>query len=256
MKRAAIALWAMSLGLPAAAPAANVEGSVAFARRVEMAFPVSGVIDRVDVATGQRVSKGQLLAKLDETPFRSAVEQGEAELSIRMADQREAARDARQAQELFDRSVLSSVELENAKNKSLRADATLKDARARLASARYAYSRSQLIAPFDGWVLEVRAVPGTAVVSALEARPQIVLVAQGEYLVRARLPVGRLAGIAVGSRVSVQVGAGRYAGTVQSVGLEPAVGRETGENAMHDVVVHFQSADVLRPGQNARLELP
>lgn len=236
------------------AMAAGMDATIAFARRVELGFPVSGVIEKVEVAAGQRVAKGQLLVNLEDTPFRAAVEQAEAEVTVRGADREEAARDYKQAKELYDRTVLSSVELENARNKAQRAEAALKDARARLAQARYALNRSRLSAPFDAWVLEVRAVPGSAVVSTLESRAQVVLAAQGEYLARARVPASAIAGLSLGAAVPVQAGDRSYSGKVLSIGLEPLDGK--GGGAVHELVVQFQSGELLRPGQTARLELP
>lgn len=250
--------WAGMIFLTAfsgAIPAEGVEATLAHARRVELGFPVSGVIEKVDVAAGQRVAKGQLLARLDDTPFRAVVEQGEAEVTTRTADHHEAVRDAKQAQELYDRSVLSTVELENARSKTLRAEAALKDARARLTQARYALSRSRLIAPFDAWVVDVRAVAGATVVSAFESRPQVVLAAHGEYLARARAPAAVLAKTVIGATVTVQTGGRGYSGKIQSVALEP-IDEKSGKGNVHEVTVQFQSAEALRPGQSARIDLP
>jgi RND family efflux transporter MFP subunit len=246
--------WGLAV-LPGAAMAAGVDATIGFARRVELAFPVSGVIEKVEVAAGQRVAKGQPLARLEDTPFRAALEQAEAEVTVRRADRDEATRDHKQAKELYDRSVLSTVELENANNRAQRAGAALKDAHARLAQARYALDRSRLVAPFDAWVLEVRAVPGAAVVSALEARTQVVLAAHGEYLARSRAPAPAVARLAPGAAVSVQAGGRTYAGKVVSVGLEPLDGK-SGEGALHELVVLFQSAEALRPGLPVKIELP
>lgn len=246
--------WGLAV-LPGAAMAAGTDATIAFARRVELGFPVSGVIDKVEVAAGQRVTKGQPLARLEDTPFRSAVEQAEAEVIVRSADRDEAARDYKQAKELYDRAVLSSVELENARNKAQRTEAALKDARARLTQARYALSRSQLTAPFDAWVLDVRAVPGTAVVSTLESRAQLVLAAQGEYLARARVPASVIARLALGATIPVQAGSRTYSGHIQSIGLEPIEGK-AGEGAWHELALLFQAAESLRPGQSVKIELP
>lgn len=246
--------WSLAI-LPGSAMATGLDATIALARRVELGFPVSGVIEKVEIAAGQRVTKGQLLARLEDTPFRSGVEQAEAEVTVRSADRDEAARDYKQAKDLYERAVLLTVELENARNKAQRAEAALKDARARLTQARYALNRSRLIAPFDAWVLEVRAVPGATVVSTLESRAQVVLAAHGEYLARARAPASAIARLSPGTAVSVQAGGRTYNGNIQSIGLEPKEGK-LGEGAWHELAVLFQAAEPLRPGQPVRIELP
>jgi hypothetical protein len=98
-------------------------------------------------------------------------------------------------------------------------------------------------------------VPGAAVVSSLEARAQVVLAAHGEYLARARAPAPAIGRLTPGAAVAVKVGDKTHGGIVQSVGLEPVDGK-AGEGALHEVTVLFQSAETLRPGLSARLDLP
>jgi RND family efflux transporter MFP subunit len=234
------------------AQAASFEARVTFARKTELGFAVSGVVQRVDVAPGSQVKKGQSLLALEDTPFKAEVDQAAAEVARRNADQAEAVRDYKQAKELFDRTVLSVVELENAKLKAQRADAALREARARLAAARYALERSAINAPFDAVVLEVRVQPGQSMVSRLEAKPAIVLAALGEYLARGSVSGSRIEGLQVGQAASVLVGGNRYSGRVHSFGLEP----QAPGGSEHDISVVFSSgAAVLRAGQSASVEL-
>lgn len=235
--------------LAAAAPAAaDYAATVHFARRVELGLPVSGVVERVEVRSGQRVSKDQVLVALEATPFQAAVEQAEAEVARAAAAHTEAARDYRQAQELYDRTVLSAVELENAKLAESRASADLKRARARLKQARYELAHSVLRAPFDAWVLEVRAQPGQSVVNTLAAAPLVVLAAYGEFEARARVPLAALEGLRVGQAATVGVEGRRYPGRVQGVGLEPVNG------GTYEVRVVFTADERLRAGTPAHVE--
>lgn len=230
MKR--IVMFAVSFLLAGAAFGAD--GTVQWARRVELGLGASGAIRTVAVEAGARATKGQVLVALDDTPFR-------AELDQARADRDEAARDYKQAQQLFERTVLSAVELENAKLKSVRAQA-------RYAQAKYRFDQSRIVAPFDAWVLEVRAQVGQNVVNALEARPLVVLAAAGEYVARTRVPGSTLERLAPGAPATVTVAGKNYAGKVHSLALEPGKGDE------HEVAVVFNAAERLRPGQSARVE--
>lgn len=220
-------------------PAFGADATVQWARRMELGLGVSGVVKTVAVEAGARVSKGTVLVTLDDTPFKAEFDQARA-------DRDEAARDYRQAKQLYDRAVLAKVELENARNKSVRAQA-------RFAQAQYALERSRIEAPFDAWVLEMRAQPGQSVVSALESRPLVVIAAAGEYLARLRVPAATVDRLKPGQPLNVTVGGKTYAGRVHSLALEPAGGKGDGP---HDMAVWFQSPEMLRPGRSAAVDLP
>lgn len=180
-----------------------------------------------------------MLVALDDTPFKADVEQTRA-------DRDEAARDYQQARQLYERTVLSAVELENAKHKSVRAQA-------RFTHAQYALAQSRIEAPFDAWVLEVRAQPGQQVVNKLESRPLVVLAATGEYLARLRVPSAIADRLKLGQALNVSVGGKRYAGRIHALTIEPAGGKSEGQ---HDLAVYFQAGEMLRPGRAAVVELP
>jgi len=222
-----------------AAPAFAADATVQWARRVELGLGASGAVKSVAARPGARVARGQTLLALDDTPFK-------ADLDRARADRDEAARDYKQAQQLYERTVLAAVELENAKLKSVRAQA-------RFAQAQYRLDQSRIVAPFDAWVLEVRAQPGQQVVSALESRPLVVLAAAGEYLAQLRVPAATLDRLQVGQAVNVAVGGKSYAGRIHALAIEPAGGKSDGG---HDVTVLFESAELLRPGRAATVELP
>ncbi len=231
-----------------AAGAGDYEATVHFARRVELGLPVSGVVERVTARPGERASKGEVLVALEATPFQAAVEQAQADVTRAAAVHTEAAREYRQAKELYDRTVLSTVELENAKLAEQRALADLRRARARLERARYELAHSVIRAPFDAWVLEVSAEVGASVVSALEARPIVRLAAIGEYEARAWIAGPKAASIRPGQEAAVVVAGDRYPGRVSRVGLEPA------GDGRYEVGVAFRTDKLLRAGASAHVE--
>jgi RND family efflux transporter MFP subunit len=248
--RASVLLVGLLVSLEAAA--GSYEASIQFARRAELGTPVSGVVREVAAAAGEAVARGQVLVRLDEAPFRAAVAQSEAEVARATAAHSEAVRDHRQARELYDRTVLSTVELENAALRLDRAAAALKEARARQSQARWSAAQAQVAAPFDAWVLEVRTTTGAPVASALEARALIVLAARGEYLARARVPGAVLEALKIGQGATVAVGGRSYAGKIASLALEPSA-----KGGDYEIAVAFGAPDVrLHAGQPARVEIP
>jgi len=233
------------------AAAADVEAVVQWSRRTELATPVSGAVASVAVNAGERVAKGQLLLALDDAPFRAAVQEAEAQLARRKSERDEAARDAKQAQELYDRTVLSTVELENAKMKLARADAGYQEANAALARARYQLRVSALRAPFDAVVLSRHAEPGQAIAAGFKPPVLLVIAAAGEYLAQARVSAERVTGLRLGQAVSAAVGGKTYAAKIKAIAHEPAAGKEP---YVLDAV--FSAAEPLHAGQPAHIALP
>lgn len=231
--------------------AADVEAQVQWSRRTELATPVSGVVASVTVNAGERAAKGQLLLALDDAPFRTSVREAEALLARNKSERDEAARDAKQAQELYDRTVLSMVELENAKAKLARADSGYKVAAAALDRARYRQRVSALYAPFDAVVLSRHTEPGQAVAAELTPPVLLVIAAAGEYLAQARVSAKRVAGLKVGQSLSVVVDGKTYTAQLKSLAHEPA-----GDKEPYVLEAVFATLDPLRAGQSARIQLP
>jgi RND family efflux transporter MFP subunit len=233
------------------AMAADLEARIEWSRRVELAMPVSGVVASVPVNAGERIVKGQLLLALDRAPFATAVTEAEAQLARRRIERDEAARDARQAQELYDRTVLSTVELENAKNKLARAEAHHKEAAAALERARYRLRVSSLRAPFEARVLTRRAEVGQSIAAELSPPVVMVIAAAGEYLAQGRLGAERAATLRPGQALQVRAGGKSYPAQIRAIAYEAA-----GDKEPYLLEAAFSTSDTLHAGQGARIVLP
>jgi HlyD family secretion protein len=185
---------------------------------------------------------------LDATPFANALRAAEARAARAKSERDETARDARQAKELYDRTVLSTVDLENARMKHARAEAAYQEARAALDQAAYRLKVSAVRAPYDAWVLKRDAQPGQTVSADIKPPVLLVLAAAAEYLAVLRLPPERLANLKVGQGAEVTVAGKKYPGRIRSIGLDP--GKD------HAVEVAFAADEALRAGQAARVNLP
>ena len=248
-------LFICTLLLTGQAYAANVEAVVQWSKRVELSLPVSGVVAQVTAQVGDTVSRDQVLLALEDTPFRAAVQQAEAQHTQRKLERDELQRDYKQAQELYDRTVLSTVELENARTKYARSGAALQEARAALERARYQLRVSVIRAPFDGRVVQRQVEPGQSVIAELKPVTLLAIAAAGEYIARAQLPEERIAGLEAGRTINVTVAGKRYAGKIKHIGLEP-VTRSDASQPQYEVEVLFAAPSLLRAGARVTLELP
>lgn len=278
---------AIALGIGATLPlpalAAEWPATVHWARRAALAPTVSGTIAQVEADVGDIVKKDQVLLALDEVPFKSRLLQAQANMTEARIARDEAKRDLAQADELYRRTVLSTVELDNAKNKLARAEAAQQQAQAQLMQAQYEQDKSRLRAPFAGWIVARKAEVGQAVAASLEPPVLLVVAARGQYRAQAWVSAAQATNLQSGQDASVAVAGKRYPGKIQSVGFESIkdskfrdalsatdadgnakttkdrkepTGKES-TDAKVEVSVLFQTGDtMLRPGQAASVILP
>ena len=134
-------------------------GTVSSSLVAPMAFEIAGQVSDVPVDEGARVARGDVLARLDETPLRLDVEARRANLLEVEAVLEEARVDFLRQRTLFERDVVAEAALDAA-------TATFETAQSRVDAARSALARAEdtaasgvLRAPFDGLVAAKYADP-------------------------------------------------------------------------------------------------
>jgi RND family efflux transporter MFP subunit len=131
-----------------------VSGELGAVREATVRAQVGGAMTEVDVDEGQRVSRGQLLGRIEPNALGDQVRA--AESAVRSADtQVEAARrdEARTAQ-LVDAGALAQRDLDNARTAVSTAEAAAANARSQLAAARTQLGNTVLRSPIDGVVAQ------------------------------------------------------------------------------------------------------
>jgi RND family efflux transporter MFP subunit len=229
---------------------------LAWSQRATLSTPVSGVVDRVMVAPGERVERGSLLLSLDERPFAAHIRAAKAAVSDAEQDLEEMTRELDRALELYDRTLLSDHERALARIAHARAEARLETARAALALAELDRGYSRVTAPFDGVVVATLTAPGETVVTRQEATALVVLAATHPMLARFQVAPEALDGLRTGTPAQVHVVGRHYAGQVERVALEPSAGPGEAPRYAVDVVFEPDPDVLLRAGQPARVELP
>jgi len=239
------------------ASAAEVQGHLAWAQRVELSTPVSGKIDRVLVDVGDRVPAGEALLKLDERPFQARVARARAELASAEQVLAEARRELERAQELFDRQVMSTHELQLEEVALSRAEAAFERARSELQLAELDLEYATVRAPFDALVLARQAEPGQTVVTRLQTTPLLVLAHGDRVLARVAVSDAQLQRLQVGQEVTVRLDGGSLRGTIARLGLERQDQAQEGA-ALYGVDVALPAGEgrILRAGQAVTVVLP
>lgn len=122
-------------------------------QRAELAFQAPGRISAVLVDVGDRVTRGQVLARLDDEPLRLREQQAEASVRAALAQSGERQLQLRQQQAMFEDGASSTATLTAARAAADAASAQLQVARADLSMARRGTRLGELRAPFDGSVV-------------------------------------------------------------------------------------------------------
>lgn len=201
--------------------AADYDASIDFSPRYELSLPVSGIVKTLNVAAGQLVKQGDELLALDQMPFKSAKTYAQSRVTVQQTLLTESKRDLQQQQDLYDRTLLALVDLENAQLREKRDSANLDHAQAELADANYALTYSKLIAPFDALILSVQVNPGQSINNALQSKTLISLVRQNHYQAKFYVAADEAAKININQAVTVKSGGKQYDGNISSINYLP-----------------------------------
>ncbi len=143
-----------TVGEQATGQSRRISGRVMAADTSVLSFGVSGTIEDVLVKTGDAVSEGQVLARLDTQTLQLAVEQSRAELNIARARAVEAQQAYERTQSLFDNRAASNAELEATTAEYASARENVRAAQTQLERQQRDLQRAELTAPFPGRVAE------------------------------------------------------------------------------------------------------
>lgn len=172
----------------------SATGNIEPTNKVEVGSEQSGLITEVFVQNNDRVSKGQLLAKLDPARLQDAVLQAQAGLAAAEASVGQAnatlvqsrANLARleEVSRLSGGKVPSKTEMDSGRAEAQRATANLRaaeaqvaQARAQLSSAKFNFSRAFIYSPVTGVVLSRQVEPGQTVAASFNA-PVLFVIAE------------------------------------------------------------------------------
>ncbi len=213
-------------------PAARLE----WAEVVPLSSPLSGRIDTIRVKPGERVKQGQILATLDARPYKAELKRARAVLRGLKSRADEARRELDRARELFERTVLSKTDLQQAEIDFDLAEGNWLRARAELEKAEIDLEYTRIRAPFSGVVAAIEASPGEVIVNRCQATPVVRLARGGRWL--ARFSFAGDSGLRVGDAVTLLLDAealngrvGRIHNADRNVGIVEVVVDKEGELA-------------------------
>ena len=142
----------------------RISGLVRAVNRSPLAFEVAGNVASVQVKTGDRVKRGQVLATLDPKQYQLNLQAAEADLRRAKAELADKEAKFQAKKTLFEKKVESKTAFDRAKADFEGARETVKQAESKVGLARRDLENTMLRAPFDG-VIAKRDVDPSQVVT-------------------------------------------------------------------------------------------
>jgi RND family efflux transporter MFP subunit len=168
-------------------------------QRADLAYEGGGRIAAIAVDVGERVRKGQVLARLDPEPTRLKMEQADANARAAMAELEERKTQLRQQQAMFDDGAISSATLTTSRVALEAAQSKTRVAESDRDLAKRAFRQAEIRAPFDGSVVARLLQPQT---DAGPGQTVLQIEGQGHTQVVAMLPANVGATLAPGASAS------------------------------------------------------
>lgn len=266
----------------------TASGEVRPRRYVNVGANVSGRIVELDVQEGDRVKKGQVLARIESERYAAAVRQAEAAVQAARADLDRSDADLQAARLAFERAqrmkkqrLISEQDYDQAEADYKMKTANLDAARRRVAqiqaqldSARDDLDKTTVYSPMDGVVTSLPKEQGEMVIGAMSFNPTVLMtvadlsIMECEVMVdetdirnlkvgqEAKIDVDALEGVDIKGEVT-EIGASAIVRGSDTTQAQTTLGANTG-NQPKDFKVTIVLKDPpasLRPGLNASAEI-
>lgn len=231
-------------------------GALSAVKTVQVGTQVSGKVVALFVDFNDRVTQGQLLARIDPTLQEQAVTDAQAQLTRAQAQLAQARDEYNRNLPLFQDKFISASEFGTVQVNLSVAQAQVKSAEVTLQRAKQNLSYTNIYAPINGVVVERNVDAGQTVAASFSA-PQLFLIAQdlSQMQIIAAVDESDISSIKQGQEVkfTVQPYPGRtFTGSVEQVRLQS---KTTDNVVSYSVVVTVQNPDgQLLPGMTATVE--
>jgi len=202
----------------------TASGYVVAQVKAAVASKGTGRLERLFVEEGDKVRKGDLIARLEDQDVIAALERAHADLAVARADSSDARRSVDRQRTLLNSGLSSKAEFDAAEARYGRVVAMILSAAAAVRSAEVGLENTRIRAPFDGTVLTKNADVGEVVApfaSSVNSRGAVVTMADMSSLqVEADVSESNITRVTPGQPCEIVLDAypeKRYAGSVYKI---------------------------------------
>jgi RND family efflux transporter MFP subunit len=202
----------------------TASGYVVAQQKAAIASKATGRLTYLGVEEGDRVIKGQVIARLESQDVEAALQRARANLDVAKADSEDAYLSLQRQNTLYATKLTSKAEVDAAYARFKRVQASIKSAEAAVSESAVAFEYTRIRAPFDGTVLTKNADVGEVVApfgAAANARGAVVTIADMSSLdVEADVSESNITRVRVGQPSEIVLDAypeRRYQGYVHKI---------------------------------------
>jgi RND family efflux transporter MFP subunit len=221
---------------------------------VRVSSLVPGRVARMTVAEGDHIREGQVLAKIDDRPFRDQVQQAQAAVDQAKANLENSRLNLQRNESLLERGIAARKDLEDARTQASVNKAALSQAEAALSLVRLNLSRTEVRSPLTGMIVK-RLLSVGEQVDGTAAQPVFEVASTSEVELFGNVPALYLDKIRVGQ--ALQISTEAFPGkTFQSnvVAISPAVDPATNVGLVR--IRMANGAGLLRLGMFLTAQVP
>ncbi len=176
-----VQLVTASLTSPAQASAVlTASGYVVARRKAAVASKGTGTLVYLGVEEGDRVKKGQVIARLEDADVSASLQRAKENLRVAEADLKDAKQSLERSRILLKEGIIAQAEFDAAEARYQRVVASIDAAKFAVKEAEVAVENTRIVAPFDGTVLKKNADVGEIVAplaGAASSRAAVVTIA-------------------------------------------------------------------------------
>ena len=179
-----------------------VSGALSAEKQATLRAEVAGAVLATYVEAGERVTRGQPLARIDDTAIRDQFLSARSGLTTAQTNADFAARELDRMESLLKAGAISERDAEQARRANIASQSALADARARLSLAQEMLNDTQLRAPFDGTVSDRQVSAGDIV---QPGSAMFTVIDPSTMRLEAAVPAEQLSAVRVGAPVTFTV---------------------------------------------------
>lgn len=232
-------------------------GDLAPVLNVNVSSQISGNILKLYVDWNSTVKKDQVLAELDPSSYKTALQQSDGQLANAKASLQLMQANANRSRELFQKGLIPQADLDTAEAQLAQAEAQVQIQTANNETAKVNLSRCTIYSPIDGTVISRSVDVGNTVAASLSA-PTLFVIANDlrNMQIDAAVSEADIGNIEVAQAVNFTVDAypnRQFRGTVSQIRNSP----KTSQNVViYDTMIDVRNDDLkLRPGMTANVSV-
>jgi HlyD family secretion protein len=200
-------------------------GTIQAIKSITVGTQVSGIIQHIYVDFNAKVKQGQMLAKLDEVPLRSQLDQSQSSVDQAQAQLNYQEANYKRLKVLFDKNLVSQADYDQAVYNFENSKASLSNAKSGLARAKVNLDYATIISPIDGVVLNRAVEEGQTVAASFNTPTLFTIVNDVKQMqVQTSVDEADIGKVKQDQRVEFTVDAYpdmKFTGTVSQVRLQP-----------------------------------